>query len=172
MADRTCSIDACARLVRARGLCGSHYMSAHRERLRSGEIPVRPMSRAQLGRFWLQVTFGTHDDCWAWKGAQNNKGYGRVRFNSVAVYAHRLAYELLIGPIPDGLELDHLCRNRACVNPAHLEPVTHQENVARALFKTHCPKGHEYTDTNTIRDGRSRKCRICKRARDRGRIRA
>jgi len=83
--------------------------------------------------------------------------------------AHRLSYETEIGPIPEGLELDHLCRVRSCVNPLHLEPVTHQENVRRgegANFwrnKTHCPQGHEYTEENTgISNRNNEKCRYCR----------
>jgi hypothetical protein len=84
--------------------------------------------------------------------------------------AHRLVYERLVGPIPDGLELDHLCRNPTCCNPAHLEPVTHRENMlrgetigARASAVTHCPAGHEYTEMNTRVYKGYRKCRTCHR---------
>lgn len=91
--------------------------------------------------------------CWEWTGSINNKGYGEVSINRKKQRAHRVIYELLVGKIPDGLEIDHLCRNRNCVNPKHLEPVTRLENIRRALpFKkkiTHCKNGHKFTKENT-----------------------
>jgi hypothetical protein len=88
-------------------------------------------------------------------------------------YAHRVAYEALKGPIAVGLDIDHLCRNPGCVNPAHLEAVTHAENIRRAMSlrprKTHCVHGHAYTDENTLVSGRKWICRTCKRARDKRR---
>lgn len=95
-------------------------------------------------------------------------GYARLCWNAKKVYAHRIAYQLLVGPIPEGMQLDHLCRNRRCVNPDHLEPVTHAENVRRGLSgaylraRTHCPKGHPYDQANTyVSNSGSRNCRAC-----------
>ena len=94
--------------------------------------------------------------------------YGRMKNErNVRELTHRIAYRLVIGPIPEGLELDHLCRNTLCANPYHLEAVTHQENMSRGFHaqKTHCIRGHEYTPENTyvVRNGdlRGRRCRTC-----------
>lgn len=100
--------------------------------------------------------------CWLWTGHCWQNGYGAIANQKRDHLAHRVGYELLVGPIPEGLQLDHLCRNRRCVNPAHLEPVTNQENRRRyTVLITHCPKGHPYDETNTyVRLGK-RNCRIC-----------
>jgi hypothetical protein len=124
-------------------------------------------------RFWSKVE--RHDvdcpccnGCWWWKGGKHEKGYGRFWFADRVQPAHRIAYELLIGLIPDGLQLDHLCRTPSCVNPAHLEPVTRLENLRRGIHvnrsKTHCPAGHAYDAENTYIEGGRRHCRICLRA--------
>ncbi|GAC70794.1 hypothetical protein GS4_41_00410 [Gordonia soli NBRC 108243] len=106
--------------------------------------------------------------CWQWTGAIQSKGYGSFQFRGRTRSTHRLAYELLVAPIPAGLQIDHLCRNRACCNPAHLEPVTAGENHRRAPHTqvTRCPAGHPYAGDNLIvkhRPGRgvNRNCRTC-----------
>ena len=101
--------------------------------------------------------------CWMWTGRLNEKGYGLVSIKGKECKVHRFMYLCLVGPIPDGLELDHVCRNRACINPAHMEPVTHRVNMRRSGdVKTHCLRGHEYTDDNTYYcRGSSRMCRTC-----------
>lgn len=108
------------------------------------------------------------NNCWIWTGAKENNGYGQFNLNQKTRIAHRLSYELFIGDIPNGKELDHLCKNRSCVNPDHLEPVTHKENIRRGStgkhqnhhnkFKTQCPRGHNYSGVN--KKG-SRICKIC-----------
>lgn len=111
------------------------------------------------------------DGCWQWIGSTDTTGYGQVRIAQKLHRAHRVVYERHVGLIPDGLTLDHLCKNRACVNPEHLEPVSLRENIlrgdspaARHAVKTHCVHGHEYTDANTYRDPKGRRgCRICRR---------
>lgn len=113
--------------------------------------------------------------CWVWIGDATPRGYGRfMNQNGKVVRAHRVFYELLRGPIPDGLSIDHLCRVTSCVNPDHLEAVTNKENVLRGIGptarnakKTHCPLGHEYDAANTRHDKKSRFCRECKRIKDR-----
>lgn len=122
--------------------------------------------------FWSKVQEDSKTGCWRWQAAKTS-GYGSfgVGCHRTAL-AHRVAYETLIGPVPDGMELDHLCRVRECCNPEHLEPVTHSENCARSplvgkwkLATTHCPRGHEYNDENTYYDRRrnKRQCRACGR---------
>jgi hypothetical protein len=131
-------------------------------------------------RFWAKIAPDPATGCWIWVGGLGPSGYGKYwKDGKTRGQAHRMVYERLIGEVPNGLELDHVCRVRACVNPAHLEPVTHRENIRRspliaAAFAarvdeqksiTHCPQGHEYTAENTQRDKRGcRLCRTCQRA--------
>ena len=117
--------------------------------------------------FWAKVD--ASGDCWIWTGRKNDKGYGILFWEGATRLAHRVAYELLAGPITEGLEPDHLCRVRSCVNPDHLELVTHRENCRRGVGfagsharATHCPQGHPYDMANTmsLKNG-WRDCREC-----------
>lgn len=124
-------------------------------------------------RFWAKVV--KTDTCWLWVGGKNHYGYGSYRVNGFAAQAHRVAYEALRGRILDGMTLDHLCRNRDCVNPAHLEPVSLAENILRGesppaqnARKEACPYGHPYDEANTYITKRGcRQCRKCNARRQR-----
>lgn len=153
---------------------------------------IKGLRRPLIERFLekVQVT----DSCWIWQGSvtDSSEGYGHIRDEqSIRCRAHVVAYELFVGPIAPGLEIDHLCHNadhecrggrlclhRRCVNPEHLEPVLPRTNRLRSLVnplaklarRTHCPKGHLFDETNTIRrtsDGHGRRCRICEREKER-----
>ncbi len=123
-------------------------------------------------RFWTKVN--KTDTCWEWTGARGSYGHGRFSLNGRVISAHRYLYEKIHGPTPDGMHVDHLCRNPPCVRPDHLEAVTPKENVLRGISfaaqyakKTHCPQGHPYDETNTYSDGgKHRRCRICRHLMD------
>lgn len=169
-----CEVEGCAGATRnvRTGVCEMHFqrMKKHGtyEPTASSIVPLED-------RFARYATRG--EGCWIWTGPVDSKGYGRLLVGGrggTAIGAHRIAYELHIGPIPDGLDLDHLCRTPLCVNPAHLEPVTRGENTRRgvalqrrsdkAAARTECGKGHEFTPENTYRDPKGhRRCRACER---------
>lgn len=124
-----------------------------------------------MDRFWSKVE--KTDGCWNWTAVKNQKGYGRFKLDGRLRSAHRVSYEMCVGPIPDGLVIDHLCRNPSCVRPDHLEAVTSGENTRRGdtgkheRERTHCPRGHEYNETNTRIYKGWRHCRACDRDRKR-----
>lgn len=108
--------------------------------------------------------------CWLWLLSTNSHGYGKIKHLGKSAGAYRLSYELLVGPIASGYEIDHLCRTRSCVNPDHMEAVSRRTNTLRGISpaaqharKTHCIHGHEFTEENTIREGTGRHCRECMR---------
>lgn len=148
-----------------RGLCGACY---------ARWLYRQPASlrRSDSERFAGSIK-KTPGGCWIWTGARTTKGYGQFRHEGVRVLAHRYSYEIHVGPIPEGLTLDHLCRNHPCVNPAHLEPVTMAENLARGTSptaingaKTHCIRRHPFDEANTWIEGNGRRhCRTCARNR-------
>lgn len=125
-------------------------------------------------RFWSKVELkesGLITDCWEWTACKDNDGYGRLYVSkNKNILPHRLSYELFNNKISKNKEIDHLCSNPSCVNPAHLESVTHKENLERSnniglhlKSKKECPKGHPYSGDNlTIDNAGSRRCRICR----------
>jgi hypothetical protein len=129
------------------------------------------MTEAWKERFLQKVERG--ESCWLWTGSINHKGYGTFHVARKTRGAHRVSYEMFVGPIPDGLEIDHLCRVRTCVNPDHLEAVTHHENLmrsegitAQAARQQQCVNGHSFTPENIYQPPKGgRECLICKRAR-------
>lgn len=166
MANATCTAPGCERSMIARKLCAYHYNKWSRE---GRALPIVTTA----DRFWPKVNkcgpvpgYAPHlGPCWVWVAGKNGDGYGTFQADGRVQGAHRVAYELLVGPVPEGLELDHLCRVPACVNPVHLDPVTPPENSARSPIyngsKTHCKRGHPFDDANT-RHGRGSRRRICK----------
>lgn len=166
---KRCQIEGCPSPHRARGFCTNHYYQ-ERRRQRRGPRPTL------AERFWAKVNKNGPDGCWQWTaGRLGSTGYGHFEKQP----AHRVAYELAIGAIPPGLHIDHLCRNRICVNPDHLEPVTQRENNLRGVgpsalnaVKRVCDYGHPFNVANTYhRPDGNRDCRPCKARRERDRQR-
>lgn len=167
MTKRTCTVDGCGKAHIARGFCTGHYQRWQRH---GGPMSTPVQSRivgTPAARFWPKVN--TQGVCWEWTAGKYADGYGQFNTGQGKTAAHRWAWEYLIGPVPEGTELDHLCRNVACVNPDHLEPVTHGENVRRGAAslrrrsQTSCAQGHPYDAENTHTTGGRRQCRACNR---------
>lgn len=160
----TCSVGGCGSDAYARHLCIKHYARIRRT--------GHPEGRMWIGRKLAKIDRRGPDECWLWTGARTSGGYGSVGHNRRHMSAHVLAYEHWVGPVPEGQVLDHLCRNRACCNPAHLEPVTTSENARRTTPfrqpRTSCPRGHEFTPENTYTaPNGKRQCIACQRQRER-----
>lgn len=192
MPSSVCAVPDCTDDVRARNWCNRHY----RRWLRTGDPIQAAWERGDhVTNFWAKAQRRGPSECWPWTGSLNTGGHGTFVWPGGSL-AHRYSYEIGVGPIPEGMELDHLCHSndptcrdgvrclhRRCVNPAHLEPVTRAENQRRRhdlhdravetigamqRAKTHCPKDHEYTEENTYVDGKgSRNCRTCAREKSR-----
>jgi hypothetical protein len=178
MAKGICSIEGCDDPVKTRDWCGKHY---HRWQRHGNPLEVASggvAARDSAERFWEKVNkdgpIPEHapllGQCWMWMASLDAYGYGQFK----PTKAHRFAYEQIVGPIGD-LSIDHLCRVRACVNPAHMEPVTRGENVLRGegvaaqyARRTHCKYGHAFDLLNThINKQGTRLCRACNRRRAR-----
>lgn len=130
--------------------------------------PITAIERFKLRFAESSVSQHGGTSCWEWKGSINYKGYGHFWASGKYISAHRFSYEHHVGPIPEAMHIDHLCRMRHCVNPAHLEPVTNRENIKRGdqgkfqSSKTHCPNGHPYLGYNVyITPIGGRQCRSC-----------
>lgn len=153
-----CTANGCEEMSRSLGLCVSHY----RKLRRYGNPDFVPPQGMDL--FWSKVN--KTNTCWLWTGA-TQQGYGVLTADNQRWRAHRFLYELVNGPIPPGLHLDHLCRTRNCVRPEHLEPVTASENNKRMLIAlgyphSVCKNGHPWDDSNTYQHRRGyRVCRRC-----------
>lgn len=167
-AARVCSVASCARPHEAKNFCRLHYTRWRKYGDPGTVLQLNGMDDLRLMDKVEMIPSG----CWLWTATLSGKGYGQFRFRGKLWIAHRAAYEIFVGPIPEGATLDHLCRVRRCVNPEHLEPVSQRENLlrgdtitARHAAATHCPRGHEYNSENTyvqpITGGR--RCRTCRR---------
>lgn len=164
-----CSVQNCGRPARHRTLCYRHLRDPETA---ASVLPYESVRHDALT--YLQSRIERTPGCWIWRGYTDPSGYGRaVLPGGRYVMAHRLSYELLTGPIPDGLTLDHICRNRGCVKPQHLTPMTRGDNSllwqledGRYAGATHCPQGHPYNMANTYWYGpkrTKRRCRTCNR---------
>lgn len=156
-----CTEDGCERPTIARGICRSHYSFYYWRK----QLTPRP---TPLERFLskLEIT----EACWLWKGVKVSDNYGSFYADGTKGAAHRWSYEWFVGPIPEGLQIDHLCRVHDCVNPDHLEPVTQHENWRRgeapsaiAFRRGTCKWGHPWDEKNTRWLGKKRTCRECHR---------
>lgn len=159
-----CKVQHCTNLVGQKG--ARHLCTKHYQMWRLTGDPCGTTAPTEAERFWRKVAKGP--SCWTWKASKDGNGYGMFKA-SRGTRSHRWAYESLVGPIPEGLVLDHLCRNPSCVNPEHLEPVTNDENLSRGWGRRikngmakGCINGHEYNELNTYTNPKGALvCRTC-----------
>ncbi|MEV4246982.1 HNH endonuclease signature motif containing protein [Streptosporangium canum] len=186
MSQRICVAEDCDReAVRyQKTLCKMHDSRRRRNGDLNADRRYRASAEMAASRFWAKVDKGGPLGCWIWTASINPGGYGQFivydadKKRGLPIPAHRVAWQLVRGSIPQDLYIDHLCRTRNCVNPEHLEPVTNKVNILRGISpaaisarKTHCIRGHEFTPENTYRPARGgRQCRTCRRNAERGRI--
>ena len=184
MPKRTCSFPGCDGPYEAKGLCNKHYLRLRRKGNPADPGKKGPYFKPVEPRLWSRINKQgpvpparpSLGPCWQWlgarTGAQTGSGYGEINVQGRHHLVHRLVYQMLVGSIPNGLTLDHLCRNTSCCNPSHLEVVSQRENTLRGkgpsalnATKTHCLRGHPYDAENTyiaIRGQRQeRHCRTC-----------
>lgn len=163
----TCSMDGCPDDVHCKGLCKRHYQ----QQWRTGDATIaRPNPHGTPEeRFWRHVTKGAESECWEWTGQRDKDGYGTLHVGSTIVRSHRFSYELHAGATE--LLVRHRCNNPPCVNPAHLRPGTHDDNMADRMdagnyeYAT-CRRGHPWTESSTAWQGPTRNhrtCKICRR---------
>ncbi|WP_396127281.1 HNH endonuclease signature motif containing protein [Corynebacterium sp. MSK071] len=174
-AGKTCTVDGCSKPVRAIGYCAAHY----KRNRRWGDPLGGRRARTFAESFELYVV--RTNDCWEWSGTKYRTGYTKLASGRKQILGHRWAYEHYRGEIPSGMVIDHLCRNRGCVNPAHMEVVTNEENLRRGAgyaiqngMRSTCINGHEYTPENTYVEpnGKNIRCRACAAERAKKRKRA
>lgn len=164
----TCGFDGCGRAIEARALCHSHYAQERRGRT------LTPILDTDMARFMAKVT-KLPSGHWMWTGAVSSEGrYGAATFEKRVRPAHVVAWLLFRGTYPEGWDIDHLCRKTLCVNPEHLQPKTHRNNVlvgdspqAINAAKTHCIRNHEFTPENTyVPKAGGRQCIACRTSKE------
>lgn len=146
----TCVVDGCSKRRHAHSMCRAHLGRLQRW----GDASLGLVLTPAIERLLRRVVIDPETGCWVWHGALQPNGYGTIGRGGKTAgnsLTHQVTYRHFVGPVPDGLDLDHLCRNRACCNPDHLEPVTRSENIRRGLQgvlrppRTHCRNGHATT---------------------------
>lgn len=160
-----CTVEGCGKPHLSRGWCSMHY-----SRMRNHGTLADPVKKVWplADRLWPRIDKNGAGGCWIWTGAINAQGYGAIGVDGKVKRVHRVVYMLLVGDIPDGLHLDHLCRRRHCCNPDHLEPVTNRQNWERGfspgavtIRDDRCARGHVYSENARLRPNGARTCRLC-----------